>query len=299
MNNIIKILKGILIGLGSILPGVSGGMIAASFNIYQELIDALNNFIKTPFKAVFKIWQYLVGIAIGIAIGFVLIATVLKLYPLPITMLFIGLIIGSLPNHLKVIKAQRREFKHYLIMIIAALLVLVVLLLKPAQINEMDQLTIYIINIVMGLLIALSLIIPGLSGTMILMAIGIYTYFTETVSNFIKAIFNFNLTEALNNLPNVIIIGFSTFVVLIVLSRIISKVIKNYPLSFNMAILGILIVSPVNILWSLKIENTNIYTGIDFYDILFSIIGLLIGFILIYKLDYVEVANEDQQEQNI
>ena len=60
MSNILMILKGSLIGLGSILPGVSGGMIAAAFDIYKDLINALNRFTKEPIKAVISIWQYLI-----------------------------------------------------------------------------------------------------------------------------------------------------------------------------------------------------------------------------------------------
>ena len=57
MKRILKILKGALIGLGSILPGVSGGMIAAAFNVYEDLINALDTFTKKPIKAVLLIYR--------------------------------------------------------------------------------------------------------------------------------------------------------------------------------------------------------------------------------------------------
>src|SRR5690606_17094175 len=98
MNNLVKMLKGILIGIGAILPGVSGGMIAAAFNIYDKLITALDQLTRQPIKAVLSIWQYLVGIAVGILIGFLIVASIFSYVPIPATLLFIGLILGGIPE---------------------------------------------------------------------------------------------------------------------------------------------------------------------------------------------------------
>lgn len=288
MKIIIKILKGILIGLGSILPGVSGGMIAASFNVYENLINALDSFIKTPIKAVLSIWEYLVGIVIGLGVGFILIATILKLFPIPITMLFVGLIIGGIPSFINEVKDEPKRPSHYIIMIFSALLVLSVLLLKSTEISNIGSPMIYLVYSLIGIFVALSLIIPGLSGTMILMALGFYGFFTTRVSEFIIALLKFNISDAISYLPSVITIAISGFITLIITSKVISKILKNRRLSFNMAILGILIVSPINILWTLSLENDGIFTGLGFLDYIFSIVALVIGFIIAYRLIKVE-----------
>ncbi len=57
--------------MGSILPGISGSMVAAILKIYQYLIDALNDFLRKPIKSILSVWQYIVGVIIGFIIGFV------------------------------------------------------------------------------------------------------------------------------------------------------------------------------------------------------------------------------------
>lgn len=299
MKIIMKILKGILIGLGSILPGVSGGMIAASFNVYENLVKALDNFIKQPIKSVLSIWEYLVGIVFGLSIGFILIATVLKLFPLPITMLFVGLIVGGIPGFIKEVKNEPKKVSHYIIMAFSALLVLSVLLLKSSELSNIGSPMIYLVYVAIGLLVALSLIIPGLSGTMILMAIGIYGFFTNTISEFIVSVFKLNITEAITYLPGVITIGISAFITLIIASKIIAKVLDKKRLSFNMAILGILIVSPINILMTLSLEHDGIFVGLKIFDYIFSALALVIGFLLAYRLIKVEGEGNDSEEKII
>ncbi len=98
MKNIIKIIMGSLVGMGSILPGISGSMVATILKIYQDLITALNNFTKNPIKAVLSVWQYIVGVILGYIIGFFFISTFLGLAPLPFTLLFIGFILGAVPS---------------------------------------------------------------------------------------------------------------------------------------------------------------------------------------------------------
>lgn len=294
MKIIVKILKGILIGLGSILPGVSGGMIAASFNVYEDLVNALDKFIKEPIKSVLKIWEYLIGIAIGIGIGFILIATVLKMFPIPITMLFIGLIIGGIPSFIKEIKNEDKKPHHFIVMIISGLLILSVLLLKPTEVNSVSTPVLYLIYIIIGLFVALSLIIPGLSGTMILMAMGIYTFFTSTIADFIVEVLKLNIGNAIVYLPAIMVIGISGFITLIVSSKLISKILTKHRLSFNMAILGILFVSPFNILWTLRLENKGVFNELKALDYILSFIALIIGFILAYKL----IANEKEGNES-
>lgn len=277
MKRILKILKGALIGLGSILPGVSGGMIAAAFNVYEDLINALDTFTKKPIKAILSIYEYLIGIFIGIALGFLVIGTVLKHFPLPTTMLFLGFIIGGIPKFINNVRKESLNYRHYLTAIIASLIILSVLLLNPSELSNISTPLIYVYYVLIGFFVAISLIIPGLSGTMILMALGVYTFFITNVSDFIKGIFNLDFNAILNGLPIIIIIGIAGFITLILLSKGINKVLKNKRTYFKMAVLGILLVSPINILYTLNYENSEIFQQLGFYDIIFGILTLLIG----------------------
>ena len=90
------ILKGIIIGIGKIIPGVSGSMLAISMGIYQKLIDSINNFFKYPKENL----KFLIKIGIGIIISIIFFSNIilncLNNYYLVTIFFFIGLIIGSL-----------------------------------------------------------------------------------------------------------------------------------------------------------------------------------------------------------
>ncbi|VEU80000.1 DUF368 domain-containing protein [Haploplasma axanthum] len=296
MKIFLKVLKGILVGLGSILPGLSGGMIAASFNIYKDLIEALNGFIKKPIKSVLSIWEYLVGIFIGVAVGFILIATVLKLFPIPITMLFVGLIIGGIPEIYNGIKNKEKKWYHYLVMVVMMVIMIVLLTLKPADMVSIGAPKIYFVYILIGVLTALTLIIPGLSGTMILMALGFYTYMTTTVADFIKYVITLDISNALSNLSAVAIMALSGFIALIIFSKLLHYVLKKYELVFNMAIFGILLVSPINIIWTLQIEDEGIFTNLSVWTYVFSILSLIVGVIGAYKMFKLGKKVEEENE---
>lgn len=98
MNNFLNLfLKGIFIGIANIIPGVSGGTIAVVLRVFDQLIDAINNFFKTP-KKHFKFILFLgLGAAFGIIIFSKLISFLLYTYSFPTSMFFVGLVVGSVP----------------------------------------------------------------------------------------------------------------------------------------------------------------------------------------------------------
>lgn len=288
---ILKILKGILVGLGGILPGVSGGMIAASFNVYEELVGALDDFTKKPIKAVINIWEYLVGIVVGVLLGIILIATIFDKFPIPITLLFIGLILGGIPEIKNKLKFKELNYKHYLTMGIMVALMIGLLFLKEVTVANLG----FFQYILAGFLIAVSLIVPGLSGTMILLALGIYINIMDTIKLFINSIFTFDISSALSLSPAIILIGLAAVITLIGLAKPINYLLKNKSNYFNIAVLGILVVSPFNIIWSLY---RDVIYGASFNNIgALTIIASLILFIigLVLALYLAKLANKKQE----
>ena len=101
------ILRGIVIGLANVIPGVSGGTMMVSMGIYNKLIYSINN-IRRKFKECIKILlPYLIGMLAGIILGSVVLNVAFEKYPLPTNTLFIGLIMGSIPVILKQIKGAK------------------------------------------------------------------------------------------------------------------------------------------------------------------------------------------------
>ena len=107
MNWLLDVLRGAVIGLANVIPGVSGGTMMVSMGIYDKLIYSINHLFK-EFKKCFKILlPYLIGMVLAILIGSFALKALFSNYPLPTNALFIGLILGSLPLILKEMKGER------------------------------------------------------------------------------------------------------------------------------------------------------------------------------------------------
>ena len=107
MKWLLDVLRGAVIGLANVIPGVSGGTMMVSMGIYDKLIYSINNLFK-KFKECFRILlPYLVGMVLAIVLGSFALKAAFRDYPLPTNALFIGLILGSLPIILKEIKGEK------------------------------------------------------------------------------------------------------------------------------------------------------------------------------------------------
>ena len=288
MNNLVKILKGTIIGIGAILPGVSGAVIAAAFKVYEELVVALDGFVKHPLKSIKSIWQYLVGIILGVIISYFLVSIIFDYAPLPVTFLFLGLILGEIPQLIKEVKGIKIKPSHIIVSIVSAVLMVGVLFLDPLNLNFEGGIK-YLIYALIGVLMALSFIVPGLSGTMLLMALGFYSLFlgigsdarTYLAENDFKSLFMLT--------PDLLIVFVGLVVGALLLVKPIHYFLKKKPVHFNYAVLGIVIISPINILFSLKKENEidilsnptikNVFEC-EWYIWLISCILLVIGFVV-------------------
>ncbi len=177
-------IKGLLIGAGAILPGVSSGVLCVIFGIYEKLLNCILNFFKN-IRYNFKI---LFPIGIGTFCGILLFGNVLKYifysYPIQSKFIFIGLILGSIPSLLK--KAcTRQTFKlKYLIYFFISLLIGLLLVYIEHHINITKSQSEYSYFFIMfsGFLMSAGVIIPGISSTLILMILGIYDSYLIAIS---------------------------------------------------------------------------------------------------------------------
>ena len=97
MENIFVILKGMVIGISNVIPGVSGGTMAVVLGIYDKLISTINQFFKDWKKNIFFLGEIAIGAGLGIILFSKLITSLLTNNPEPTNFFFIGLILGSFP----------------------------------------------------------------------------------------------------------------------------------------------------------------------------------------------------------
>lgn len=188
MNVIKLIIKGIFIGIGKIIPGVSGGVLAISLGVYEKSIYALNNIFK-DFKNSFK---FLTPLATGIFISLVfmcdIVVKLLDNFYFPTILLFVGLIGASL-SEIKI----KKDNKHFLITLICFFLVSLIGVISGNNYVSFDSnISKVLFFILIGIIDSVTMIIPGISGTAVLMMIGCYKMLLESFTLFIHFDFSFN-----------------------------------------------------------------------------------------------------------
>ena len=179
---IIKILQGAFIGLGAVLPGISGGVLCVIFGIYKPIMELLSN----PFKNYKTHVPKLIPVIIGVVIGFFGIANVLAFflekYPNPSVCLFVGLIVGMFPSLLREAGEQGRSNGSYISMVVAAIFIFALLTgLKMSSFTIEPNFAWYLFC---GFCLALSIIAPGMSFSTLLMPLGLYTPFVDGIGHF-------------------------------------------------------------------------------------------------------------------
>lgn len=250
----ILIFKGFIIGMGKIIPGVSGAMLAITLGVYDEGIYAINNFFKNIKKNTFFLGLLAIGIVLSIVIFSNFIKIALENYYLPTMLLFIGLISGCIPDVYNDVK-EEKKLKNIIIMSIPCLILLV---LNGLNWNLNIENPTFIFLIIIGIIEAATMVIPGISGTAILMMIGCYELVIDAFSIVdMKILFPFGIG---------IIIG------VILLVKIINYFLTKYRIETYWTILGFAIVSVIMLIFQTLQYN---YTA---GNILISLILLIIGY---------------------
>lgn len=178
-NFLLRIIQGALIGLGAVLPGISGGVLCVIFGIYKTIME----FLADPFRKMRTHLPLLIPIGIGGVIGFLGVANVLSFllekYPDPSVCLFVGLIGGMLPSLFREAGEQGRNKASYVSMYVA--MAAVFALLVGLHLFAVEILPNFLWYVFCGFCLALSVIAPGMSFSTLLMPLGLYEPFVAGI----------------------------------------------------------------------------------------------------------------------
>jgi putative membrane protein len=271
-------------GVANIIPGVSGGTLAVVFGIYEELMQALGNFV-TDRENRRKYITFLAVLFSGSIVAILGLAPVLnwafKNHPLPTVYFFIGLIVGSIPVVLKSHNEMQLKASRLISFLIGLGIVIFLSIIQSDSSSSQTafdplqfQLTDYLYYAFCGIISASAMIIPGVSGSFILLLLGIYWNILGSLSGISTIFLSDGFTEEmivrfslLGSLGIGIVIG------ILVISRIMSWALKHYPANTMYAILGLIIGSLYQI-----------YPGYEFNMSGFvAVITLVIGFVISLK----------------
>lgn len=263
MKILFEILKGMLIGVANVIPGLSGGTIAVAMGIYEKLIYIINNIFKEPINCIKEMWTYVVGIGIGIGISVFGIVYLFNVAPVPTSMLFVGLIIGSLPTIKEKLGTDKLKILEY---VVFTLLAMVIIFMPIFATETTSTISISIkdlmIMFLMGLLASATMIIPGVSGSMMLMIFGYYTSIMSTISECIKLLVTFKIGECFMTALPVIPFAIGVVVGIFLIARLIEFLLKKHHTIVYWGIMGLIVASPFPIILQLDLHNISVLQAI-------------------------------------
>ncbi len=260
--------KGLLIGASMLVPGVSGGTMAIILGIYDELISSINNFFKDFKKSFFFLLQFCIGAGIGFVLFAKLISTALDKYELPMMYLFIGAILGGIPLLIKQTEIKKDNKKQIVFGAIAGLLGLGLVLalerLPESSVEFGASITpkLLIMQVITGFIIAIALVLPGISTSHMLLVLGMYPAFLSA------------LDHPFDNILFLGFLGVSVVIGVFVITRPLELAMKKYPQLTYCAIIGFVAGSVVTVFPGFP-------TGIE---ILICAITLALGCLAINRL---------------
>lgn len=265
-NKLGLIFKGFIVGLGKIIPGVSGSLIAVSLGIYEKSIECISHFLKDVRNNLYFLGLIGIGVVLAVILGSKVIILLINNFYLPTMFLFIGLIAGGIPDLLK--EKKNKSILDVLLIIISFSIVLIIGLLGT-NLNFIPTKSVSSLFIISGIgfIDAATMVIPGISGTAIFILLGCYDFVLNLFSNLL----NFN------NFLYILFFTFGLVLGIILVSKFMNYCFKNYKDSIYMIIIGFSL-SSVYMMFSETLKNTN-----SISTIIFGIIMMLFGYKLVVR----------------
>lgn len=268
--------RGFAMGTSDLVPGVSGGTIALLLGIYNDFIRSISGIFSKRFWESLK---FLIPIVLGmlIAIGSLskLINFLLNTHPIPTLFFFVGLILGIIPYLLKTSRfKQTFTAKHYMLVVLGMIIIVVITLLNNGNKHAGETLTfstsLFIKYFIAGVCASSAMLLPGISGSFMLLVFGAYGTIMYAISEFLS--FNFNAVPILLTVGLGIIAGF-----------LLSSKAIQYFLNYHTSLTYALIIGFV--VGSLYAVFPGLPTSIFMWFI--SALTLIIGFFISYKLGHI------------
>lgn len=275
-DKIILAIKGALFGVANIIPGVSGGTLALTMGVYEDLINAISHF----FEDIKKSLKFLLVFGLGAVLSILLMSKVISLcldkFPFPTTLFFIGLIIGGVPLLTrKVRKSKVKPFNLLLFFITFGIVIGMAFMQGGGSVVSLSNISPWMMFVLflVGMIAAATMVIPGVSGSFVLMLLGFYKPIVQVVSRLT------DFSKLGHNLLVLIPFGLGILIGIVLIAKLIEFLFKKYEISTYYAILGFLVASIFTLcatLFQVSFSNVEVFIGILLF-IISTIIGYKLG----------------------
>lgn len=262
-----QILQGMVVGIANIIPGVSGGTMMVAMGLYDRLIHAITH-LKSEFKDSMKL---LIPIFAGAGIAIVALSRLfeflLATYPIPTNFAFCGLIAGSLPFIFKKVKGHKVTVSKIIPFLIFFGVVILMALLGETGGASADV-SLGFVNLLklfgVGIIAAATMVVPGVSGSMMLMLLGYYDTILKVINDFVDALVKFDMGGLMTGVGILAPFGIGVVIGIFLIAKIIEFIFSKAEIHAYYGIIGLIFASPIAILmktdWS---EISVLMVGID------------------------------------
>ena len=260
-----RLVAGLAIGTGAAIPGVSGAAIAVIFRVYEDIINAVNNFRKRFGWAITVLIPILIGILIAVAVCIVLFHLAFRHLMFVLMCVFAGFLLGSFPGITDEVKGEKVDLHAKLFIALGALFVIALGIASviagtygvpvSSLFNDPIPWWLYLVLIPVGAVAAVALTVPGLSGSLILLIIGFYRPLVDNAELWAKELLHGNLTHTLPLIGVVGCFGIGCLIGVVVVSKVMNILLKKYRKDTYFTIIGFISGSVFVLFFNYEIFN--------------------------------------------
>lgn len=281
MKLIKSILKGIVIGVANAIPGVSGGTMMVSMGIYDEIIGCVTKLFSQMKKSILTLLPYGIGMAIGLVGLSYGIQFLLANYALQTSLAFVGLVLGGVPVLYGHVKGKKLGFSHGLVFAIFFAFILAMQFLGEGG-GQQASLALSPWSLVklflVGVIAAATMVIPGVSGSMMLMLLGYYYPIINTITTAVDGLRERDMGQILEAAGVLAPIGVGVLLGIFGIAKLIEYLLQRYEGHTYCGILGLVIASPIAILMEVELPAINV--GVALGSLVCFVAGLVAAYFL-------------------
>ena len=287
MTFLMDTIKGMFIGIANVIPGVSGGTMAVSLGIYDKLISSFSNLLKDWKKSLAALLPIILGCGIGI-VGFsYAIEFLLSKYTFVTCMTFVGLILGGIPVLVRALRKDlhRKGSSIGVSGVIAFLALFAVAVFLPMLNEDTEVLRTFTPNagtmislFLVGIIASATMVVPGVSGSLVMMILGYYYGILEAIRSFIEALKNFDTAGLLNGFLLLFPLGIGVLLGIFLIAKLITFLFERYGVQTYCAILGLIMASPFAIFYNTGLfeQLSSLKAGSVLIGIVLAIVGAVV-----------------------
>lgn len=243
LDALLDVVKGFIIGTANVIPGVSGGTFMLVLGVYEKIIGSISNITKQLKKSILVLLPILVGIALAILTMSKVITFCLDTYTFATIMLFAGAVLGGIPTVVQKLKGQPVKVSYLIVGLITFGLVILMLFLGQGANKDLTNMNVlkFLVVVFMGAIGSATMVIPGVSGSALLMTFGYY----KPIYGSIGDLTNSATTHRGDDLAITIAFAIGAALGIWAVAKLIDMLLKKFEIESYWGILGFIVSSAI------------------------------------------------------